>query len=88
MLPREVPQAWAAGSPSPDDRQVPQAKVSILKMYSQREGETPQTEIAIQHKSEFWKGIPPKGRPRRQKELFKKVWILTIDSPEGETPET
>ena len=29
----------------------------------------------------------PKGRPRRQKELFKKVRILKSDSPEGETPQ-
>ena len=31
---------------------------------------------------------PGRGGPHRQKELFNKVRILKMDSPEGETPQT
>ena len=37
--------------------------------------------------SGFWKWIPPKGRPPRADKTFqKKIRILKMDSPEGETP--
>jgi len=39
------------------------------------------------NKSGFSNCIPPKGRPRRQNEPFRKVRILKMDSPEGETPQ-
>ena len=64
-------QFGAAGSLNPDARQVPQAKVRILKIDSPK-GETPQTERAYIYEHIYIYGEREREKEReRERERFK-----------------
>jgi len=88
------PRARAAGSPSPEDHQVPQSSENKAQTKSQDSENgfprrlDPRDRTNSSKKSGFYKLVPPKGRPHRRKEIFKQIRILKIDCPEREAPQT
>ena len=45
-------------------------------------------ERTLQNNQDSENGFPQRGRPHRQKELFKQIRILKMDSQTGDTPQT